>query len=215
MPLENRKAAPAALADAYGALGRLFMAADLDDAAEPCLFNAQTLAPTDVRWPYYLGHLYRDRGELATRKNVLRAQPASCGRMMSRRWSGSATSSWRWGSPDEAEPRFAKALSLQPNSLSARFGLGRTALAKQDYRSAVTYLEEVLDAGSRGRGRALSAGDWPIEGWVTEEGRDASAATGGSQDPSGRSADGGARRAAGEPAVLRVAGHSRARPERL
>ena len=42
------------------------MAADLDDAAEPCLLNAQTLAPTDIRWPYYLGHLNRDRGELAT-----------------------------------------------------------------------------------------------------------------------------------------------------
>ena len=50
---ENRKAAPAALADAYGTLGMLFMAADLDDAAEPYLLNAQTLAPTDVRWPYY------------------------------------------------------------------------------------------------------------------------------------------------------------------
>src|SRR5687767_13807797 len=64
--IDNRSSAPAALADAYGKLGMLFMAADLDHAAEPCLLNAQTLAPTDARWPYYLGHLNRDRGELAT-----------------------------------------------------------------------------------------------------------------------------------------------------
>ena len=63
---------------------------------------------------------------------------------MWRRWCGWATSTCAWGSPDEAEPRFAKALSLQPKSLSARFGLGRTALARQDYRAAVTYLQDVL-----------------------------------------------------------------------
>ena len=35
-------------------------------------------------------------------------------------------------------------LERQPNSLSARFGLGRTALAKQQYRRAVEHLEDVL-----------------------------------------------------------------------
>ena len=52
-------------ADAYGELGKIPMAADHRDAAEPCLLNAQTLAPQDFRWPYYLAHLYRENGDLA------------------------------------------------------------------------------------------------------------------------------------------------------
>src|SRR5207247_2260742 len=48
------------------------------------------------------------------------------------------------GRPAEAEAKFAKALSLERNSLSARFGLGRAALAKQEYGRAVEYLEAVL-----------------------------------------------------------------------
>lgn len=141
--IENRQAAPTALADAYGTLGKILMAADLDDAAEPCLLNAQTLAPADIRWPYYLGHLSRDRGDLASAKCFFE-------RSLALRADDVATLVWLGdielasGRPDEAGPRFEQALSLQSNSLSARFGLGRTALAKQDYPRAVTHLEQVL-----------------------------------------------------------------------
>lgn len=140
----NRAAAPGALADAYGTLGRLFMAADLDEAAEPCLLNARTLAPADVRWPYYLGHLNRDRGELATAKTFfeqsLELRPGDVATLV---WLGDLQLAL--GNPAEAEPRFEKALSLQPNALSARFGLGRAALARQDYPAAVTFFREVLE----------------------------------------------------------------------
>jgi tetratricopeptide (TPR) repeat protein len=141
---ENRSTAPTVLAHGYGTLGKLFMAADLAEAAEPYLLNAQTLAPSDVRWPYYLGHLNRDRGDLAAAaaffKRALELQPDDVASLV---WSGDVQLAL--GKPDEAEPLFAKALALQANSLSARFGLGRTALAKQEYRRAVTYLEEVLN----------------------------------------------------------------------
>ena len=139
----HRQAAPSALADAYGTLGKILMAADQADAAEPCLLNAKTLAPSDLRWPYYLGHLHRNRGQLA-------AAEAAFEGALALRADDVATLVWlgdihlAQGQPDKAEPRFAKAMSLEPTSLSARFGLGRTALAKQDYRRAATYLEEVL-----------------------------------------------------------------------
>jgi Flp pilus assembly protein TadD len=54
---------PVELADGYGAMGKLLMAADYLNSAEACLLDAQTLAPNDARWPYYLGHLYRRQGE--------------------------------------------------------------------------------------------------------------------------------------------------------
>jgi tetratricopeptide (TPR) repeat protein len=48
------------------------------------------------------------------------------------------------GRPEAAQAHFSKAHDLQPNSLSAKFGLGRAALARQDYRGAIKLLEEVL-----------------------------------------------------------------------
>src|SRR6266850_1952665 len=42
-------------AEAYGALGNLLLAAEYFDAAEPCYLHAQSIAPADPRWPYYLG----------------------------------------------------------------------------------------------------------------------------------------------------------------
>ncbi len=143
MTIANRQARPAEVADAYGSLGKIFMAADHPDAAEPCLLNAQALAPADIRWPYYLGHLNRGRGQPASAATFFeRALELRADDVASLVWLGDIHLAQ--GQPDKAEPRFAKALSVQPNSLSARFGLGRTALAKQDYRRAVTYLEEVL-----------------------------------------------------------------------
>src|SRR5262245_39417329 len=43
---------PADLANAYGDLGNLLMAADYNDAAEPYYLHAQALAPNDAKWPY-------------------------------------------------------------------------------------------------------------------------------------------------------------------
>ena len=139
----NRQAAPADVADAYGQLGKLLMAADHPEVSELCFLNAVTLAPADMRWPYYLGHVYRKRGDLPKAltffERALQLQPDDVASLV---WLGDAYLAQ--GQPGQAEPRFAKALSLQPNSLSARFGLGRIALARQDHRRAATYLEEVL-----------------------------------------------------------------------
>lgn len=132
------------LSDGYGEMGKLLMAAKYPDAAEPCLLNAQTLVPSDFRWPYYLAHLYRtDKGDLtkalAHFERAVQLKPDDVAALV---WLGDVYLAQ--GRPEAAEAQFAKALSLFPGSLSARFGLGRTALAKQDYRRAVDYLEEGL-----------------------------------------------------------------------
>ena len=48
------------------------------------------------------------------------------------------------GRTDVAEPLFTKALSLQPRSAAAHYGLGRVGLAKRDYTRAVQHLEQAL-----------------------------------------------------------------------
>ncbi len=141
--IDNRSAPPAERASAYGEMGKLFMAAQYQEAAEPCFLNAQIADPTDFRWPYYLAQLYRMRGELERSlplfERTLQLQPNDVAALV---WLGDVSLSL--GRPEAAEPLFAKALSLQPGSLSARFGVGRVALARQDYARAVTYLEDVL-----------------------------------------------------------------------
>ncbi len=140
--LADRSARPAELASAYGEMGRLLMAAQ-SDAAEPYFVNAQSLDARDHRWPYYLGHLARRKGDLpraaALFERALELQPNEVAAAF---WLGDIYLAQ--GNPDGAEPRFAWVLERQPNSLSARYGLGRTALAKQQYRRAVEYLEDVL-----------------------------------------------------------------------
>jgi tetratricopeptide (TPR) repeat protein len=141
--LENRQTSPLELGNAYGEMGKLLMAAQYADAAEACFLNAQTLDTSDFRWPYYLGHLYRTQGEPAKSRDLferaIQLRPDDVATLV---WLGDVYLSL--GLPDAAEPQFVRALSLQDRSLSARFGLGRTALAKHDYRRAATYLEDVL-----------------------------------------------------------------------
>jgi tetratricopeptide (TPR) repeat protein len=127
----------------YGEMGRLLMAVDFRDQAEASLLSAQALAPGDMRWPYYLAHLYMTNGDIpkstAALEQALKTAPNDVPTMI---WLGG--SALDRGRPDAAEPLFTKALSLQPRSVAARYGLGRTALAKQDYVRAVENLEQAL-----------------------------------------------------------------------
>jgi tetratricopeptide (TPR) repeat protein len=129
----------------YGEMGKLLMAAEFDDAAEPCFLNAQALVPGDVRWPYYLGHLYDRRGQnaqsAAAFERAIHLRPDDIPTLV--RLGGIYLDQ---GRPADAEPLFARAVSLEPRLGAALLGLGRSALAKQDYGRAVDYLEQALSA---------------------------------------------------------------------
>jgi tetratricopeptide (TPR) repeat protein len=131
------------LSAAYGEMGRLLMAAQYADAAEASLLNAQSLDPSDFRWPYYLAHLYRTKGDVVKSRSfferALQLRPDDVSTLI---WLGNAYLDQ--GLPEAADTQFAKALALDPRSISARYGAGRAALARNDYRRAVTNLEEVL-----------------------------------------------------------------------
>ena len=63
--IENPGASLSERAAAYASLGRLFLAAKLNDEAELSYRHAQTLAGDDMRWPYMLGHVYLTKGDQA------------------------------------------------------------------------------------------------------------------------------------------------------
>ena len=144
------------LAGVYGEFGELLMAADQREAAEPALLDAQRLAPADMRWPYYLAHLYQRNGDLvrasASFKRVLELKPDDVATLV---WLGNVLLDE--GKADEAAPQFEQALARLPDSISALFGLGRAALARQDYRKAVDSLEAVLRQNPE-----ASAAEYPL-----------------------------------------------------
>ena len=127
----------------YGEYAMLLQAAEYYEAAEPAYLNAQDLTPSDARWPYYLGHLYKSIGQTA--KSI-----QSFERALQRNPSEIATLIWlgrlylEQGKPDEAEPLFERAAQLPPRNVAVMAGLGQAALARRDYQRAVTVLEEAL-----------------------------------------------------------------------
>ena len=136
------------LAQAYGHMGMLLMAAEYPDEAEACFIDAQVLAPDDIRWPYYLGHRYKTRGEtlksVAAFERALRLQPDDQATLV---WLAGAYLDQ--GKPEAAEPLLTRALARQPQSAPALFGLGRAALARSAYADAVQYLERALSLDPR------------------------------------------------------------------
>jgi tetratricopeptide (TPR) repeat protein len=131
------------LAEAYGDMGKLLMATEYLDAAEVCFVNARELAPDEMRWPYYLGHLYRFRNqpEQAAQyfEQALRLKPDDVAALV---WLGDMRLAQN--QPEAAAPPLEKALALEPRSPGALYGLGRVALARRDYAQAVKHLEGAL-----------------------------------------------------------------------
>ena len=141
--LAKRDATAVDKANAHGELGRLFMAAQMPDAALAEFLAAQSFNASDYRWPYFMAHLARSAGDLPKAQglfeHVLQLKADDMDALV---WLGDV--SLAAGSLDVAERAFGRALQLDPNSVSAKYGAGRTALAKGDNRAAVTHLESAL-----------------------------------------------------------------------
>jgi tetratricopeptide (TPR) repeat protein len=133
------------LGTAYGDYAMLLHAAEYYDAAEPAYLNAQALMPNDPRWPYYLAHIHRTRGEteqsIALLARVLELQPNNVAALV---WLGRAYQDR--GQSEQAEPLFERAQAQAPQTAAVLIGLGQIALEKKDYARAVTLFEEALAA---------------------------------------------------------------------
>jgi tetratricopeptide (TPR) repeat protein len=136
---------PADLGAAYGGLGMLLQAGEYYEAAEPAYLNGEQLAPTEMRWPYYLGHLYKSIGQPAKAE-------AAYQRALALRPNDLPTLVWLGrllldaGRPDEADPLFRRAQAEGPRVVAVLAGLGQVALARRNYAEAVTLLEQAIEA---------------------------------------------------------------------
>src|SRR3954471_17735260 len=120
-----------ARARAYGELGTVLMAAEYFMEAETALRDAEALAPAEMRWPYYLGHLYRRLGDAGKATAAFeRAVKADGPYAPALVWLGNAYLDE--GRPDAADPLYARALTRDPRMVTALLGRGRVALARND-----------------------------------------------------------------------------------
>jgi tetratricopeptide (TPR) repeat protein len=143
--MTTKAANPAAgdLARAYGEMGMMFMAAEYNGEAEACFVNAAALAPGEMRWTYYLGHLNRTGGKTDQAAAAFERTLAIDGSYAPAAvWLGDAYLDQ--GRPEAAEPLFERALSADTRNVAALFGLGRAALARRDYQAAIRRFEEAL-----------------------------------------------------------------------
>ena len=135
-------------AAAYGALGRVLMAAKFNEEAASCFSRAEALAPDDMRWPYYMGHAYLRSGDrahaAAAFERALKVKPSDLTSLV---WLGE--SYLDDDRLDLAQAAFQRAIAVQPQSAPALFGAGRTALARREFAEAAQDLERALALDAR------------------------------------------------------------------
>lgn len=132
----------AQLAEAYGALGELYHAYALHDAAIACYRNARRLARDGSAWAHLQACVEVDAGRLDRAALAFdaawRAQPRSATAIRL----ASVYAELNRGA--EAAELFGIALELEPESAAARNGLGELALADGRHEDAARLFEEVL-----------------------------------------------------------------------
>ena len=143
--LSSDKASRAELAEAYGELGRLYQAYELNDPADLAYHDAQSLSPKDFRWAYYHAYLLQHMGRFSDAEKVyaraLSIQPTDVTAMIHL-----GEVYLELGRFDKAEEAAERALDLAPGQPAATALLGRAKLAEGDSQKAIELLEKALAA---------------------------------------------------------------------
>ena len=130
-------------AAAYGQMGKVYQAYDFSDAAEACYQNAMSLAPQDSSWPYALGRLHQERGEV--RKSIEYLRLADKLRpneipVLVRLADAYLTD----GQSEAAKELFERSLKLDESLVASMAGLGRIAVSQRNFTKAIELLSAAL-----------------------------------------------------------------------
>ena len=133
----------AELAEAYGALGQLYNAYEVSEAALACYRNANRLAPGDFRWLHLLGYASAQAGNIEKAAVYFRAA-----RAINPKYAATAV---RLGDAflqlnrmEDARREWQAALAVDPKNGAAHAGLGDAALAAKKYAEAIPHFEAAL-----------------------------------------------------------------------
>lgn len=133
-------------AEAYGKLGQLYHAYELNEAAEACYRNALVLDPSNLEWTYSLGYLLQFTGKFSEalkfyqqmkvgKENpplayLVQIRIGECHRKLNQ--------------PDQAKPAFEAAYQLNPEGPAVLARLGEIALSEKRYDLAIKYISSAL-----------------------------------------------------------------------
>lgn len=128
---------------AFGECGMAYAAYGELAAARACLENAQVLAPQDARWPYFLGVLAQDDGDLdAAIAAFVRADELHQGDPATLLRLGNVLLAA--GEQERAEEVFRRALPVLGAIAGAHYGLGRIAIDQDRLAEAIAHFEAAL-----------------------------------------------------------------------
>jgi tetratricopeptide (TPR) repeat protein len=134
-------------AQAWGDLGKVFLANEMEEESSLCFAEAERLDPGNPRWPYLLAGPLLTQGEREAALKKLQQAVELC------EAEGEANivprlllaetflTLGRW---EEAEPHIRHALGQQPEDPRAQFDRGLLALARQDWETARTHFRLCL-----------------------------------------------------------------------
>jgi tetratricopeptide (TPR) repeat protein len=133
----------AQLADAYGQMGRVYHAYDFSDAAAACYRNAMNLAARDFSWPYCLGRLYQEKGEVKKSIEHLRLahrlRPDEIPVLVRL-----AEAYLADGQSEAARELFERSLKLDGSLAASMAGLGKIAISERSFTKAIELLKAAL-----------------------------------------------------------------------
>ncbi len=131
---------------AFGELGQLYHAYELNDAAEACYYNAVVLDPTSFKWRYSLGYLRQTVGKFSEALEIYRQmnpdqldkqraylvhiRRGECYRKLNQR--------------RQAKTSFDAAYGINPQGAAVLARLGEIALQEKQYEEAVKHLVSAL-----------------------------------------------------------------------
>ena len=133
--------------DLWGQLGHVYLSHGWEETAIPCYRQANTLAPNEFKWLYFLGRLTKQRRPEAAVKHLTRALALNDGYAPAHLYFASALRIL--GRFDEAQQHLERAKRLQPNNPFSELWLGEIALARQQVKLARTHLERALRLNPR------------------------------------------------------------------
>ena len=127
-------------AEAWGDLGKAFIANELEDQSQTCFAQAEQLDPSDPHWPYYQGGTLINRGdrqgaipylERAVERDERTSHPEDTPRLLL------ADTLLALGRGDEAEEHYRHVLDRHPDDPRAHFGLGLLASGREDWETSL------------------------------------------------------------------------------
>jgi tetratricopeptide (TPR) repeat protein len=134
-------------ADAWGTLGQVLIANEMEDDALPCFVEAERLNPSDPRWPYYEGGIILNHGDRQTavtffRRAVERSDPDSDAGVTARLLLAETL----LNGGDNAETEVREVMERHPNNTRAHFAMAMVATSRQAWEESRTHLLACLDS---------------------------------------------------------------------